>query len=365
MHLTGFGQMNAKLYTIQYLRAFAATLVLISHALLYPLADPVMFYGRLGWFGVIVFFVVSGFIMVAVTGQGAFDPVRFLRRRVLRVVPLYWLFTIVAAILALTLPSLFKTTIFDLGHLVLSLAFIPFYNPASHGLHPLYKLGWTLNYEMFFYVSFALLAVFSARRRAVLLTLAYLALVTIGALLRPDNAIPAFYTSYMPLAFVAGVWLGLGHLEGWLGRFVRRLAAPLALIALAGLALGFAVDRGIMEDALAFAGLLAASIGLLALSVGMEQSLPRLSWLEALGDASYSIYLVHIFAVGAIAGVALRLVGTDNPLVVAAVLLAAIAGGLGAGWVLYRTLEQPLMRALKRWDKPRPAQVDPGLAIQR
>lgn len=357
--------MHAKLYTIQYLRALAATLVLISHALLYPLAEPVLAYGRLGWFGVIVFFVVSGFIMVAVTGQGTFDPLKFLRRRVLRVVPLYWLFTIVAAILALVLPGLFKTTIFDFGHLLLSLAFIPFYNPASHGLHPLYKLGWTLNYEMFFYLSFALLAVFNARHRAVLLTLAYLALVTIGALVRPEDAIPAFYTSYMPLAFVAGVWLGLGHLEGWLGRLVQRHAVPLALIALTGLVLGFALDRGIMEDELAFAGLLAASIGFLSLAVGMEQDLPRLGWLEALGDASYSIYLVHIFAVGAIAGVALRFVGTGNPLVVGAVLLAAIMGGLAAGWALYRLLEEPLMRRLKRLDKARPAQVDAGLAAQR
>lgn len=341
-------QMNSKLHTVQYLRAIAAIFVLISHALLYPLAEPVLFLGRLGWLGVIVFFVVSGFIMVMVTGVEQFDPIKFLRKRVLRVVPLYWAFTIVAAMLALVVPSLFKTTIFDALHLVLSLAFVPFYNPASHGLHPLYKLGWTLNYEMFFYFSFALLAVFSARRRATMLTLAYLALMIVGASVRPEGAIAAFYTSFMPLAFVTGVWLGLGYLEGWLNDWVQRYAIPLALFAMLGLVQGFVIDRGLVEDEVAFFGFLLASGGLVALAVGMAQYLPRIAWLESLGDASYSIYLAHIFAVGAVAGLTLRMLGTSDPLIVGLVLAIAIAGGIAAGWALYRLVEEPMMRRLRK-----------------
>ena len=116
--------------------------------------------------------------------------------------------------------------------LLLSLAFIPFYNPASHGLHPLYKLGWTLNYEMFFYVSFALLAVLRARQRVMVLTMAYLTLSLTGLLLHPESPIPAFYTSYMPLAFVAGAWLGLAHIEGRLLNMPRSMIVPLLAIAL-------------------------------------------------------------------------------------------------------------------------------------
>ncbi len=340
--------MNAKLHTIQYLRAVAAILVLVSHALLYPVSGQVLSYGRLGWLGVIMFFAVSGFIMVVVTGHESFDPLKFLRRRVLRIVPLYWALTLLAAALAIVVPSLFKTTVFDFAQLVLSLAFVPFYNPASHGLHPLYKLGWTLNYEMFFYLCFALLAVLSARRRALVLTLAYVALAIIGGGFQPGAAIPAFYTSYMPLAFVAGMWLGIAHIEGHLQRVVPSMVVPLAILALGGLVVGFSHDQGVVEEATAFGGLLLFVVSVLALAAGLEPRLPRLPLLERLGDASYSIYLVHIFAVGAVAGVALHMVGTSDPLIVGAILLLAIVGGLGAGWLLYRLVEEPMMRALRQ-----------------
>lgn len=142
--------MREKFLTIQYLRGLAAALVLASHALLYPLVEPDLGFGRLGWLGVILFFVISGFIMVTVTGESRFSARDFLRRRFIRVVPMYWAATLIAALLALAVPHLFKTTVYDTGEVVLSLLFIPFYNPASGGIHPLYKLGWTLNYEVFF-----------------------------------------------------------------------------------------------------------------------------------------------------------------------------------------------------------------------
>src|SRR5687768_6729717 len=144
--------MRHKFISIQYLRGLAAILVLASHALLYPLLEHDLAYGRLGWLGVILFFVISGFIMVAVTGEGKFSASDFLRRRFIRIVPMYGAATLLAAALALFAPQLFKTTVYDGAELVMSLLFIPFYNPVSGGIHPLYKLGWTLNYEIFFYV---------------------------------------------------------------------------------------------------------------------------------------------------------------------------------------------------------------------
>lgn len=340
--------MQGKLPTIQYLRGLAAMLVVASHALLYPLAEQTIAYGRLGWLGVILFFVVSGFIMVTVTGPGSFDPVAFLKRRILRIVPLYWAFTLVAAALALVEPGLFKTTVFDAGQLLKSLVFVPFYNPASHGLHPLYKLGWTLNYEMFFYVGFAVLALLTARRRVAVLTIAYVALALTGALRQPVDAIPAFYTSFMPLAFVAGAWLGLAQIEGYLRKVPAAVLVGLAIMALAGLVQGFTWDHGLVEDPVAFIGLLSFAAATVALVVGLEPVLPRVRFLETLGDASYSIYLVHIFAVAATAGVLLRLLDTTDPLVTNAIIAFAIVAGAVAGLMLYRLVERPLMGRLRK-----------------
>lgn len=341
-------EMPGKIVSVQYLRAIAALLVLASHALLYPLVGENIAYGRLGWLGVILFFVISGFIMVSVTDAGRFDGRQFMRRRILRVVPLYWAFTLLAAALALFAPQLFKTTSFDGNQLALSLAFIPFYNGASHGLHPLYKLGWTLNYEMFFYACFALLAMFTARSRVVGLTLAYAVLAIVGFLLAPQSAIPQFYTSFLPLAFVVGCWIGLGHMEGWIAKLPRSVAIALAVIGVAGLVEGFLWNHGFVEDVTAFAGFLSFSGSAVVLALRNEERLPHFAWLERMGNASYSIYLVHIFAVALMAGIGLKLIGPNLPGIVPVVTVLAIVTGVWMGLLLYRFVEQPLLRKLQR-----------------
>ena len=337
--------MGQKFITIQYLRGFAAMLVLASHALLYPLTGDNLGFGRLGWLGVILFFVISGFIMVAVTGEGRFSAPAFLRRRFIRIVPMYWGATLLAALLALLVPQLFKTTVYDTGQLLMSLLFVPFYNPVSHGIHPLYKLGWTLNYEVFFYVCFALLAFLGAQSRVVWLTIGFTALAVLGALLQPEPAIAQFYTSFMPLAFCAGAWLGLATLRGRLGNLPRWIVVTTAVLGFAGLVEGFLLDRGgPMEDGYAFIGLVAFASSLVLLAVRVERSLPRIALLEHIGDASYSIYLVHIYEVAVLSGLAFKLLDPTNLWADYLVGAVSIVGGTVAGLLLYRFVEQPVLR---------------------
>lgn len=331
--------------SIQYLRGLAAVLVLASHALLYPLVEHELAYGRLGWLGVILFFVISGFIMVAVTGEGRFSALDFLRRRAIRVVPMYWAATLLAAALALLVPQLFKTTVYDTGQLLLSLIFVPFYNPVSGGIHPLYKLGWTLNYEVFFYVCFALLAFLGARARVVWLTIAFTALAAMGVLLRPEPAIADFYTSFMPLAFCAGAWLGLATLSGRLAMLSKPAIAVIAVLGVLGLLEGFAFNRaGLVEDAFAFIGFATFATVLVLLAIRFELSLPRLAILEWIGDASYSIYLIHIYAVAVVAGLAYHLMDVGNVWADDIVAAVSVVVGTLAGLLLYRFVEKPALR---------------------
>lgn len=336
--------MRQKFITIQYLRGFAAIFVLASHALLYPLAGEHLGYGRLGWLGVILFFVISGFIMVVVTGERRFSAADFLRRRFIRIVPMYWGATLIAAALALLAPQLFKTTVYDTGQLLLSLLFIPFYNPVSDGIHPLYKLGWTLNYEVFFYVCFALLAFLGAQARVVWLTVAFSALAAIGAAFRPEPAIAQFYTSFMPLAFCAGAWLGLLTMRGRIATLPGWAVYAVALLGLAGLVEGFTYDRGLVEDFLAFLGLLAFASALMLLAVRLESALPRIASLELIGDASYSIYLVHIYEVAILSGLAFKLLDPADLWADYVVAAVSVAGGTLAGIVIYRWVEMPALR---------------------
>ena len=337
--------MRHKFISIQYLRGLAAILVLASHALLYPLLEQDLAYGRLGWLGVILFFVISGFIMVVVTGEGRFSPTDFLRRRFIRIVPMYWGATLIAAALALLAPQLFKTTVYDTGHLVLSLLFVPFLNPVSGSIHPLYKLGWTLNYEVFFYVCFALLAFLGARARVMWLTAAFTALAVLGALFQPQPAIPQFYTSFMPLAYCAGAWLGLGTLNGQVGALPRVGIWVALVLAAVGLVEGVLVDRsGLLEDGLAFVGFVAFASMLVLLAVRLEHRLPQVALLELIGDASYSIYLVHIYEVAVLAGFAFMLLNPADAWADYAVATLSIIGGTVAGLLVYRFIERPVLR---------------------
>ena len=340
--------MRQKFLSIQYLRGLAAIMVLASHALLYPLVEHHMGYSRLGWLGVILFFVISGFIMVAITGDGRFSAGDFLRRRAIRIVPMYWGATLIAAMLALLAPQMFKTTVYDTGQLVLSLLFVPFYNPGSQGIHPLYKLGWTLNYEVFFYACFALLAFFGARARVVWLTLGFVALALMGLVLQPEGAVPQFYTSFMPLAFCAGAWLGLMTLEGRLRQLPGLVLYGAALLGLVGLVEGFVLDRGVMEDGLAFAGLVTFAAALVLLAERFEARMPHLSLLERIGDASYSIYLVHIYEVAILAGLAFRVLDPADLWADYGVAILSVIGGTLAGLMLYRYVEQPVLRFFSR-----------------
>src|SRR3954468_12024457 len=114
----------------------------VSHALSYG--------GR----GVDLFFVISGFIIFYATRRGDQTPAEFLRRRVERIVPLYFFVIFAVTALAATLPAIFGAPDwYTPRHILKSLAFIAF----TDGEMPVVYVGWSLEYEMYFYLVAALL----------------------------------------------------------------------------------------------------------------------------------------------------------------------------------------------------------------
>src|SRR5947209_399404 len=145
---------------IQILRFFAALAVVAFHALgLAPkgfeapdslLSLALSYGGR----GVDLFFVISGFIIFYTTRDATLMPAGFLRRRIERIVPLYFFVIFTFTVLALTLPAMFGTPgWYTPRHIVKSLGFISF----TDGEPPVIAVGWSLEYEMYFYLTVALL----------------------------------------------------------------------------------------------------------------------------------------------------------------------------------------------------------------
>ncbi len=332
-----------RILPIQYLRGVAALMVVVAHALLHPIDYVDATYRRLGSFGVLLFFVISGFIMVYNTGQGPFNGGRFLRRRIERIVPLYWLVTIGVALLAVVAPAFLKNTTFSWAQLAKSLLFIP-YARENGELVPLMKLGWTLNYEMFFYVLFALAASLSVGRRVAVIAMLFVVLTLIGALIPFQSAIPRFYTEELLLTFALGMGIGMLFLRGsWLIKDPRMALFWIAS-AITFIVLGFAMPAdpplGPKTDAM----FTLASASLIALGLCVEHRIPVSRIGLTLGDASYAMYLTHMYFVAASIVVISRVAGPQAPWleVVSSIILSVLIS-----IPFHHYVEKPMSRWLR------------------
>ncbi|RYE36510.1 MAG: acyltransferase, partial [Hyphomicrobiales bacterium] len=192
---------KARLAGIQYLRAVAATAVLAFHA-----ASRAGISFWIGEAGVDLFFLLSGFLMIAISDETS-RPVSFLKDRIGRIVPTYWIAT--SVLLCAGLCGLFPQLAIAPVHVAMSYLFLPSAHPITGMAWPLLIPGWTLNYEMFFYALFALTMGAGTQMRQVIAVAAILfGLVALGALVRPDALAARFYTDPILLEFAGGVMIG-------------------------------------------------------------------------------------------------------------------------------------------------------------
>ena len=333
---------------IQVLRFVAAMLVVVMHtseaiSLRSINAGSGHFWSG-GSAGVDIFFVISGFVMAMSTaGLPAGGAARlsaawtFMKRRLMRIAPLYWFYTLLKAAMVLALPGLALRSSVDPEHLLASMLFIPATSPWGL-IQPTLPVGWTLNFEMLFYGVFALsIALGVARIRFALL--AFLLIFLAGHFF-PEAVLLNFYAQSLVFEFILG--MGIAHV------FLnyRRLSPAAGLMAIvAGLVLMFGINWGDSADRLSTWGAGAALmvLGAVWLEPWTARS-PMVSRLSFLGDTSYSIYLSHTFTVPAAVLVFKHLGIQDGRVIIPAVgLLVIVSGCLSYVW-----LERPMTRFLKR-----------------
>ncbi|HEX8168624.1 MAG TPA: acyltransferase [Beijerinckiaceae bacterium] len=344
----------SKLVLVQVLRALAA----LSVAMLHAQHDAATLAERTGrafapveafpWkAGVDVFFVISGFIMVHASARlfGAEGAGRtFLARRIARIVPIYWAVTTLYLAVALAVPEFLNREFLDWSYVAASYLFIPVTRPDGL-VQPLYGLGWTLNYEMFFYALFAAAVAWPRKRAVPALAAVLVGLAAAGLLLRLAQPGPlpqplGFWTDPIVLEFVYGMVLGYLHAEG-----VRLGPVPRALLSAGAVMILIAVASlwGVLATpwrALAY-GVPAAML-VAAVALGRERRdegrLARIG--AAVGDASYALYLIHPFAIRAGREVVWRsgLAGIVGPWTF---VVLALAASVLAAVVVYRVFERP------------------------
>jgi peptidoglycan/LPS O-acetylase OafA/YrhL len=322
-----------KAESIQMLRAVAAIAVVMHHT---PLL------GHNGSWGVDLFFVISGFIMCYVTeasGQ------HFFTKRIIRVLPLYWMGTIGVFSIALFAPKLLQNTSAYPMDLLKSLLFIPFQKGAL--VQPVMFLGWTLNYEMLFYLCFAISIRLSQRFRAAVCSGILLALVAYGYFFHPASIPVKFWTSTIILEFIFGMLCFYAYqaTRAIDSRDIKISARipwlALGVICLACLPLGTYLN---VQDRFVKYGLMAA-LSFYAILRGLAGvRLPSL--LVMVGDASYSLYLFHPYIIQLLQ----KVLGVFNNANILAYLasFATVAVCCAIALLFYRYFEKPVTELLRK-----------------
>lgn len=335
--------MKSKLFALHGLRAVAATMVALTHLLLrlikYEVVGPQWEkFTILGSAGVYTFFAISGFIMFKAS-KNEFglpnSPQRFFLRRLIRVLPIYYIFTILFVV------KLVATSVsVSANEIALSLAFIP-YLGSSGLMQPIYSLGWTLNYEMYFYAVFAVCLFFPRPVGPILLFAAIGAVVLSSQFINGHSAngdpqsTLAFYGHPIVLFFLAGMAIAMMPIR-------YQLSPTLALL----MATALLIIGVVTGNALILAATCLAAVYIVALERMPASPSTSERGMEVLGEASYSIYLTHSFVLGPMVAIGLKL-GLLSGL--SAWLFSVLTIGIvvAIGLLSYLAIERPVLAFLR------------------
>jgi peptidoglycan/LPS O-acetylase OafA/YrhL len=353
---------NAReLQSIQILRAVAALGVLVLHTLQelseHTAAPRFLADILIGAAGVDLFFVISGFVMVYASEalfaqRGA--PRYFLLRRLARIVPLYWATTLFFLLYMLAAHRTFPPGFDSWSRVLPSFVFWP-YPRIDGSMGPVHALGWTLNYEIFFYVVFAL-ALWLPRRAAVFSVVALFCVIVFGTWTTPLPQPLNFWRSPIILEFCYGMLIAYAYREGV--RIPRAATWALFALALAGYAISMEVGFDQLWRFVQWGLPGAALVAAFALARQAQGSGSVARAFAFLGDASYSIYLVHPIAFPFVRRGILPFLPVENAFgqILYAALLIAASIALSVASYLY--FERPITRVLqRRIDRWRPARA--------
>jgi peptidoglycan/LPS O-acetylase OafA/YrhL len=335
-----------ELLGIQYLRAIAAIAVVFFHLtvqqhFIHPYWNFSAIEKNLRS-GVDLFFVISGFIMVYSTDFGRAIPASiFFKKRLMRIVPLYWSATAAMVLVIAFFPYFVEhSSTLSFWHVIASFLFVPAQHPNAPDFYaPLVFVGWTLNYEMFFYALFAIAMIVAAGSPATLLaatSIPITVLSLVGFFILPDGVL-GFYTNPVMLEFV------MGMMAAATARIIKARGGAAIVVALALSAMLFlpASDdlwRSFRYGIPAFAAVAAAAL----------IRWPRREVLHTLGDASYSIYLMHFFVLSAFARVWMRVIGPQSDwLTMTSYYLIGSLSAVAMGVMCWRYFERPISQAMK------------------
>jgi exopolysaccharide production protein ExoZ len=328
--------------SIQFLRFIAAFLVVISHADDFYAAragagnelNAYAYIFAFGHVGVHIFFVISGFVMVTATfGKNAVSWQNFLFRRFIRIYPIYWVYALLfIAFLYARGGSL------DPGSALLSSLLVPGYSSL------IINQGWTLSYEVYFYICFASCMWLGMNRTALTLAGFFSVSILLHRLV-PTQPILDVITNPLLMEFIFGVLIAVMTVNG------RRLSATasrsIIYVSIAGYAVGVWVGYSRLPSLIMW-GLPSAALILGAVMLESSSRLP--TWIKTfswLGDSSYSLYLLHPIPLLFVIASTVSFKSTTGTLrVMVCIVASTVACSIAI--IAFKFIERPLTKFLSR-----------------
>ncbi len=282
----------ARLEWIEACRGIAAIMVLAYHIIRHfdanyglPLAAQAIHFGHAG---VDLFFVISGFVILMVhypdIGKRPMLG-RYLQRRATRLLPVYWVALGVQLVLTYIAGHSEST-----AHIIINL--LPL--PTTSG--PIVEVSWTLQFELLFYIVFAVLII--SRMAGAIVAALWFAGALVAALFQWTPPLPgAFYHSFI-LEFLVGMAVA------WYFRrteiFAYRTIATIGVLTFAATAIADDMNwiYGYGQLARLCYGLSSGAIILGGAGASRSAVVQLPALLQTLGSASYSLYLFHFIFVG-------------------------------------------------------------------
>lgn len=312
------------------MRAFACISVVVFHIIVtsFSYSKNVHFFKYIeGWgaFGVDIFFVISGFVMLNSQMRERRSSYIFLEGRIIRILPIYWLITFVVSSLYMAFPNLFRELMISSRWLVSSLFFM---STWTSGHHPIVYVGWTLEWEMFFYIVFSL-----------------------GLLFREINRLIIFsFSSILIFSLYTNHWIGMEFLFGMIAAVIyKRTYLPHLFGLLFFLVGGFVSFEFIPQqlDLLNLDRVLTWGVSAFMIVLGaLYFRKINNKILISIGNASYSIYLIQVLSIPAFYKFSTKFMGFLNgdEMSVFCLLFTIVFGVF-----FYRIVEIPITTTLKNF----------------
>jgi Predicted acyltransferases len=353
-----------KLYSIQVLRGLAAVAVVVDHVTHYMHKS---FSGQswlfssniynVGGFGVDLFFCISGFIMVITSynkPKGFLQALSFLKKRFVRIYPTYWIY----CLLTLALPFILngKTNLlskYDNIFLLQSFMLLPA-KISEHSFSPFVGQGWTLQYEIYFYLVFAAtILLFSGWQVVLACSASIICLLASSMAIDFNEYVNYLISNPIVLDFILGMISALIYISLSNNGFKVPFKTSIITLILLMMCVSFFVMKKINIERVVLFGIPSFIIITIFSLSSINDNKAINKVLIQIGEASYTIYLAHMILIWSALKYSshFKMMNVDLAIILHVIIICAI------GYIMFLAIEKNIANFSNGFSRRKKTQI--------